>query len=169
MAFFTNVFMDASGLKVVIAKHPDNAFIALPVSKRGGNDPMPLLQVDDAAHYAVRLNDDGVIIAAATFHENPQQKTLFLQQISTRPGHKRAGHGAVMIHVIFARAAQDGHVLAMTPFEAEGGAAAQRGLPALHARYYPDVMVLYNGQAQPIDGRARYRLEYTPCGLVPTV
>ncbi|AGH98461.1 hypothetical protein [Micavibrio aeruginosavorus] len=169
MTFFTNIFTDANGLMAVVAKHPDNQFITCSASKRGAVDPMPLLHVDPTARYALRVNDDGVIVAAATFHDNPAQNILKLQQVSTRLGHKRTGHGSMMIHLMFGHAAGVGRVLALTQFEPEGAAAAVPALPDLHVAHYPSLPILYDGQTKPVTGRSRYRLEHTPCGLSPVV
>ncbi|WP_435641331.1 signaling protein [Micavibrio aeruginosavorus] len=167
MSFYTNIFTDAAGLMAMAAKHPDNQFILSPASKRGTPDPMPLLQMDHTALYALRVNDAGVIVAAATYSDESSQNILKLQQVSTRSGYKRAGHGSVMVHLMFGHAAGAGRVLALTPFEQDGAAAAVPGLPDLHVTHYPTLKILYDGQTTPVAGRSRYRLEYTPCGLVP--
>lgn len=169
MTFFTNIFTDANGLRAAVAKHPDNEFILRPASKRGAVDPMPLLQMDQTASYALRINDDDVIVAAATFHDHATQNILKLQQVSTRQGQKRAGHGSVMVHLMFGRAAGAGRILALTQFEREGATAAVPALPDLHVAHYPSLPILYDGQTKPVTGRSRYRLEHTPCGLSPVV
>jgi hypothetical protein len=168
MSFYTNIFTDAGGLMEVAAKHPDNQFILLPVSKRATPDPMPLLQMDHAALYALRVNDDGVIVAAATYSEDTDNNLLKLHQFSSRRDNKRQGHGRVVLHMMFGYAAGAGRVLALTPFESEGAAMAST-IPDMHVMHYPSLQILYDGQTKHVTGRNRYRLEYTPCGLSPVV
>lgn len=165
MSFYKNVFLDAAGLEKAARAHVENDFILKDLSGRKGNNPMPLLYLDKDARYIVRLNEDGVIVAAATLYDGLVSKDVTtVGQISARV--KRQGHAVALGHSIFNQAAADRKTLYLTPFEAEG-AAASAAAAELHT-LYPSVPVLYSGQAAPITAFRRYRLDVTPFGVIPS-
>jgi hypothetical protein len=172
MSFYKNIFLDAAGLDAVARGHGDNDFLLNGVSARHGENPMPLLYIDKAARYIVRMRDDGLLVAAATLYDgmagaHAMPGTTIVGQISARAGHKRHGHGVALCHAVFNQAALDRKTLYLTPFETEG-AAASAAVVAVH-EFFPAVPVLYSGQPAPITAHRRYRLDVTPFGVVPRV
>jgi hypothetical protein len=168
MSFYKNIFLDASGLEDVARGHGDNDFLLNGLSAQGGENPMPLLYIDKAARYIVRVRDDGLLVAAATLYDGMVGAgTTTVGQISARAGHKRHGHGLALCHAVFNQASLDRKTLYLTPFEVEG-AAASAAVVAVHAAF-PAVPVSYSGQPAPITAHRHYRLDVTPFGLVPRV
>jgi len=162
--FYKNIFANGDELRAAIQGHNDNSFIMQSCAQRQHYDPMPLMIPVKGSFYALRIRDDGLIVAAATLSGGDAPGTqINLAQISARQ--KRSGHAGALIHLIFNRAARGDHTLALTPFEPEG-AAASGALPDLH-RQYPKLRIHYNGQPAPITGERRYTMQYTACGPAP--
>lgn len=166
MADSKNVYVDSKGLLSIVQGDLRNEYILY--SGRGGEsaeNPLPMLTYREHGKYFLKVSDDGLVVAAASFYpyakgadkRYPHDDSMYLSQVSVHKDHRKNGYAKDLLNSVFALASKTNSVLRLSDFKPDGRKYLAPILPNIHHRY-PDAKVLYDGELEPVTGKDRYKL-----------
>lgn len=167
MTELKNIYVDSAGLLALIKGDRRNEY-PLRWGRGGESDenPLPMLNYNWAGKYFLKIDDDGLIVAAATMY--PYAKgvddryldadSIYLSQVGVHKDHRHRGYAKNLLNSVFSLAAKTDSVLRISGFMPDGRKYLAPLLPVMHTKY-PQAKVLYDGETVPVTGEMKYKLQ----------